>query len=65
MAKLPTKMGATVLDRTMMYKVVVHTVLLYRSKSLAVIDAMFKVMEEFHHRVDQRIAEMSDRPVGE
>ena len=40
-------------------------VLLYRSDSWVVTDAMLKVMEEFQHQANFRILGMSDRQVGE
>ena len=43
-AKVLTKMGATVWAQAMMYKLVVQLVLLYRSKSWVVTEVMFKVM---------------------
>ena len=50
---------------SMMYKAVVRTVLLYRSRSWVVTESMLKVLEGFHHLVAQRIAVMSDHQVGE
>ena len=49
------KMGTTVQDREMLYKVVFHTVLLYRSESWMIMGELMKVMEAFHHRIARRI----------
>ena len=51
--------------RAMIYKVVVQTMLLYRIKIWLVMEAMLKVLEGLHQRLDHRIAGMSDRRVGE
>ena len=52
------KAGATVREEEMIYKAGVHTVLLYGIESWVVTDAMLKVLEEFHHRVDLMISGM-------
>ena len=44
----------------MIYKAVVQTVLLYESESWVVRKETLKVLEGFHHRVDQKIAGMPD-----
>ena len=49
----------------MMYKGVVHMVLLYRGESWVVTDEILKVMEGFHHIVDWHIAGMTYWQVGE
>ena len=41
--------GATVRARTMVYKAVVQTVILYGKESWLVTEAMLKVLEEFYH----------------
>ena len=56
--KVMTKTGETVRPWTMMYKVVVHTVLMYRIDSWVVLDEMLKVLEGFHHWVTRRISGM-------
>ena len=50
---------------SMIYKVEVQTVMLYRSKIWVVTDLMLNVLEGFHHRVYQRIAGISDWKFGE
>ena len=57
-AKVLTKTGATVRAQEIIYKVVLQTVLLYESDSWVVTEAMLKVLEGFHHRVDRSIAEI-------
>ena len=54
--KVMTNTVATVQTWVMIYKAVVQMVLLYGSKSWVVIEAMLKVMEVLHHRVDHRMA---------
>ena len=54
--KLLTNMGATVQERTMIYKAVVQTMLICGSESCVAKDAMLKVLEGFHHIADWRIA---------
>ena len=49
------KMYRTVQDREMLYKVVLHNVLLYRSESWMIMGELMKVMEAFHHRIARRI----------
>ena len=44
------KMGAMVREWAMMYKAVVHKVLIYMSESWVVMDVMMKVLEGFHHQ---------------
>ena len=51
MAKLTMKMVVTVQARLIIYKVVVQTVLLYRSNIWVLIDLILKVLEGFHNRV--------------
>ena len=63
--KVLTKMVYTVQAQVMMYKAVVHTMLLYGRESWVVIDVMLKFMEGFHHQVAQRIAGMSSWRVME
>ena len=41
--------------RAMLYKAVVHTVLIYECDSWVVTDAMMTVVEVFHHRVAWRL----------
>ena len=60
MAKLTMKMVVTVQARLIIYKVVVQTVLLYRSKIWVLIDVILKVLERFHHRVAWRMAGILD-----
>ena len=57
--KFLTKTGETVRSRVIMYKEVVHMVILYCSESLVVMDEMPKVPEGFHHQVDWRITGIS------
>ena len=45
--------------RLMMYKSVIQTMLIYRSDSWVIMDAMLKVLEGFHHQVDCHIAGIS------
>ena len=52
--------GDTVRSWAMLYKVVVHTVLLYGIKSWVVTVAMLKFMEIFHHWVDRQIEGNTD-----
>ena len=59
--KQVTKTGPTVRERSMLYKGVVHLVLLCWSKSWVVTAAMLKVIEELHHRVARRITGMMAR----
>ena len=65
MTKVMTKIGVKLRAWAMMYNVVVHTVILYGSKSWVVTEVMLKVMEGFHHWVAQRISGMSYRRVRE
>ena len=51
--------------RAMMYNVVLQMVSLYISESWVMMEAVLKVLKGFHHQVDLRIEEMSDRRVGE
>ena len=64
-AKLLAKTGATVREHAIMYKTVVQTVLLYRSKSWVVTEAMLMMLEGFQNWVAQRIVGMSSQQVGE
>ena len=48
-AKVLTNMGEMVWEKALMYKVVVQTVLIYRSESWVVTDVMMKVLKGFHH----------------
>ena len=64
MTKVMTKIGVKLRAWAMMYNVVVHTVILYGSKSWVVTEVMLKVMEGFHHWVAQRISGMSYRHGG-
>ena len=48
-------MGAHVKARAVLYKAVVHTVLIYECDSWVVTDAMMTVVEVFHHRVAWRL----------
>ena len=45
----------------MMYKALVQEVFLYESESWVVADVILKFLEGFHHKVDRRIAGMTDR----
>ena len=47
----------------MLYKTVVHTVLLYGSESWVVRDANMKILEGFHHKITRRIARKTDMNV--
>ena len=58
--KVLVRMGVMVRSRAIMYKVVVNMVLLYRSESWVVTDAIIKVLEGFHHRIYWRIVGMMD-----
>ena len=49
------KAGEMVRALEMMYKVVVQTVLLYRSESWIVTDAMMKLLEGFNHQILRRL----------
>ena len=50
--------------RAMMYKVVVHMVLLYGREIWVVTDAMMMVLQGFHHRIDRWIAGVISRKGG-
>ena len=56
--------GATLREWAMIYKAVVHRVLLYIRKIWIVMDVMLKVLEGFHHRVDHRFAGMTYQKSG-
>ena len=56
-----TKTVSTVQAHGMLYKVVVHTVLLYGSKSWVVMGEMLKVLEGFHNWEAQKIVGMTYR----
>ena len=60
-SKVVTKTGAKVQALGMLYKAVVHNVLLCGSDSWVVKIAVLKVMEGFQHRASRRIAGMTDR----
>ena len=47
--------------RYMLYKAVVHMVLLYGCDIWVVMDSMMTVLEGFHHRVDQRLLGLTAR----
>ena len=51
--------------QAMVHKALAQKVLLYGSDSWVVTEAMLKVLEGLHHRVDRRIAGMQYRKVGE
>ena len=55
----------TVRAQEMIYKAVVQTVLLYVSDSWIVKEETLKVLEGFHHRVDQKISGIPSWRVGE
>ena len=57
--KLQTNIGAMVRARSMLYKAVAQTVLLYGSESWVMTGAMMKVLEGFHHQATQCIAGMT------
>ena len=59
--KLQTNIGAMVRARSMLYKAVAQTVLLYGSESWVMTGAMMKLLESYHGRTAQRIAGMMDR----
>ena len=61
MAKVATKTGETVRTRGMLYKSVVHMVLLHGSNIWVMMGDMFKVLEELHHWETRRISGMMDR----
>ena len=54
--KVLTNTGAMVHSRGIIYKAVVHTVLLYGIKSWVVTEAILKVLERSKHRLARRIA---------
>ena len=58
-SKLLTHIGETVRAQARMYKDVLHMVLLYRSESWVVTEAVLEVLEGFHHQVVRRIARIS------
>ena len=64
-AKVLMNMGLTVRAWAMMYKAVVHTVLIYGSGSWVVTDVILKVVDGFHHQVAWRITGMSAWQVKE
>ena len=64
-AKVMMKTGLTMQEWSMIYKVEVQTVMLYRSKIWVVTDLMLNVLEGFHHRVYWRIVGISDWKFGE
>ena len=59
------KEGATVRARAMFYKAVVKEFLLYGIDIWVIADSMMKVLEEFHHHIDRRIAGNTAQTVGE
>ena len=58
-SKVTTKTGAMVRACWVLYKVVVHLVLLYGSNSWVVTGATLKLLEGFHHQADQIIDGMT------
>ena len=58
-------MVASVWSQGMIYKAVLQTVLLYESDSWVVRKDTLKVLERFHHQVDQKIAGIPAWQVGE
>ena len=56
--KVLGKKGDKIKAREMMYKEVVHAVLLYGSERWVVTDATMTVLEDFHNRIARRIAGM-------
>ena len=50
--------------RSMMYKAVVHTMIIKGSNSWVVMEVIMKLLGGLHHSVDQRIAGISDWQVG-
>ena len=59
--KVLAKAGAMVGLQVMMYKALVQEVFFYESESWVVADVILKFLEGFHHKVDRRIAGMTDR----
>ena len=53
--KVLEKRGLMVRAKSMMYKTVLYTVLLYGSYIWFIMDAMMKVLEAFCHRIDRSI----------
>ena len=60
-AMVLTRKGAMVRMWSMLYKVVVQTVLLYGSEIWVATESMLKVLEGFHHRVARWIVGNTDR----
>ena len=60
-AKVLGEKRALIKVSAMMYNVVVQEVLLYGSMIWVMMDAMTKVLEEYHHRIARLIAEMTYR----
>ena len=63
--KILMKAGAAVQPRPMMYKALVQTVFLYRSKIWVVTGEMLTVLENFHHRFARQIAVNTARRAGD
>ena len=59
--KVLAKTGSPIKARTMMYKVVVHVVLLYPSEIWVVTDAIMTVLDGFCHRIARWFVGMTDR----
>ena len=58
------KVDATVWARSMLYKAVVHKVLIYNRDGWVVTDVILKVMEGVHHRLFQSIVGISAQRFG-
>ena len=63
--KVPKKTVEMVRARTMMYNVVVQTLILHRRNGWLVAESMLKVMEGFYHQVAWRIVGTSAQKVEE
>ena len=57
--KVLDKSGEPIKTRPMMYKAVVHAVILYGSESLVVVYTMMKILGGFYHRISGRISVMT------
>ena len=55
--------GVTMRSRSVLYKAMVKTVMLYRSDSWVITESMMKVLEEFHHQILRRLTRKTTRRV--
>ena len=62
--RLMEKTGALVRSRSMLYKSVIQTVLLYGRDNSVITGAFIKVLEEFQHRIVRRLTGRRTRVLG-